>query len=59
MTPEKQFKAIVEEATRREIIDKMTNWQRNQAAKACKGAWRKLSIERLEYYINLKHWKTA
>lgn len=53
------MKAEEESFMRRLIIECMTNWQRNQAGKACKGVWSKMSIERLEYFAQLKHWKST
>lgn len=39
------------------IINSMTNWQRNQAGKACKGRWSKLSVEKADKFANMPHWK--
>jgi hypothetical protein len=35
-------------------LNKMTNWQRNQAGRACKGNFRRLTPELLEHFCNLK-----
>lgn len=35
-------------------LNKMTNWQRNQAGRTCKGNFRRLTPELLEYFTNLK-----
>lgn len=41
------------------VINRMTNWQRNQAGKACKGRWDRLSYEKLTEFANKPHWKRA
>lgn len=41
------------------LINKMTNWQRHQAAKACKGHWKRLTDEDLEKFTRLTHWKAG
>lgn len=35
-------------------LNKMTNWQRNQAGRACKGNYKRLTPELLEHFTNLK-----
>jgi hypothetical protein len=37
----------------------MTNWQRNQAGKACKGDFRRVPLEKLVEFSNLPHHKAA
>lgn len=39
---------------RQRIINKMTNWQRNQAGKYCRGKWDLMDLDRLEYFANLE-----
>lgn len=41
------------------IINSMTNWQRGQAGKACKGIWKDLNIEQLKFYASMPHWKAS
>lgn len=48
-----------EELQRQRLIGSMTNWQRNQAGRKCKGNWSRLSIYDLQHYANLPHWKKA
>lgn len=42
---------------RQQIINEMTNWQRNQMLRACKGDVSKFSDEQLRHYTKLIHWK--
>ena len=44
---------------RQALLGRMTNWQRNQAGRKCKGQWDSLSMEQLEHYAALPHWKSA
>lgn len=44
---------------RQALIGGMTNWQRNQAGRKCKGAWDTLSMEQLEHFAGLPHHKKA
>lgn len=39
---------------RQRLIGQMSNWQRNQAGKACKGKWNTLTIADLERFTKLK-----
>lgn len=61
VAPEK-YKALVHyrhKSKRQRLLNKLTNWQRNQAGKACKGAWERMSLEQLEKFTNLPHWKQS
>jgi hypothetical protein len=39
---------------RQKALNKLTNWQRNQAGCACKGDWGKLDLTDIEFFTNLK-----
>lgn len=39
------------------LIERMTNWQRNQMLKACKGKPRDLTTEQLKEFADMPHWK--
>lgn len=39
---------------RQDMINSMTNWQRNQAGRACKGVWSKLTVPNLEKFANMQ-----
>ena len=45
------------EPARQAIINKMTNWQSHQASRMCKGKWDALTIEQLNHFASLRHWK--
>ncbi len=42
---------------KKELINKMTNWQRNRFMRACKGNIRAVPVDLVEQYTNLPHWK--
>ncbi|MET3414787.1 hypothetical protein [Methylobacterium sp. 1030] len=44
-------------AARQAVINGMTNWQRNQAARACKGDWDALGIEELREFAAMERQK--
>ncbi len=44
---------------RQELLNKMTNWQRNQCGRACDGAFFKMDIKKMKKFISLPHWKAA
>ena len=43
--------------TKAQLINLMTNWQRNQLGKACKGMWEKVELEQAQKYATMPHWK--
>lgn len=42
---------------KRVTLGLMTNWQKNQALKHCKGDITRMSLDELLLFSNLKHWK--
>lgn len=53
------FRRGDEPKERQELLERMTNWQRNQALKECKGSLRDMPTERLRFWREAPHWKKA